>query len=329
MTPLPPLVETFFHDRLLRQRRASPHTVASYRDTFRLLLVFANRRLGKAPSDLELEDLDAEAIGAFLDHLETERHNSPRTRNQRLAAIRSFFKYVAFQEPAHSALIQRVLAIPPKRCDHKLVTFLTEPEIEALLQAPDRTTWIGRRDHLLMLLAIQTGLRVSEIAGLCTDQVVLGSGAHTRCQGKGRRERITPLGPKLASMIRAWFRERDVDASAHIFPSCRGGQISRDAIERLVTKHAATAESTCPSLRDKRVTPHVLRHTTAVRMLRATHDLATVALVLGHQCIDTTLIYVDADLSIKERAIARTAPPHVGRRRYQPPEPLLTFLANL
>lgn len=329
MTPLPPLVEAFFHDRLLRQRQASPHTVASYRDTFRLLLLFAKRHIGKMPSDLELEDLDASLIGAFLDHLETERHNGTRTRNQRLAAIRSFFKYVAFQEPAHSALIQRVLAIPPKRCDHKLVTFLDEPEVEALLEAPDRATWIGRRDHLLMLFAIQTGLRVSELAGLCTNQVVLGSGAHIRCQGKGRKERITPLGPELASTIRDWLREREANASTHVFPSRRGGRLSRDAIERLVAKHAAVAQRACLSLRGKRVTPHVLRHTTAVRMLRATHDLATVALVLGHESVETTRIYVDADLSIKERAIARTAPPHVGTRRYRPPEPLLAFLAAL
>lgn len=329
ITPLAPLLEGFFHDRLLRQRQASPHTVASYRDTFRLLLTFANSRVGKAPSDLLLEDLDAELIAAFLDHLETDRNNSPRTRNQRLAAIRSLFKYVAFQEPAHSALIQRVLAIPAKRCDHKLVSFLTEPEIKALLKAPDRTSWIGRRDHLLMLLAIQTGLRVAELASLRANQVVLGPGAHIRCQGKGRKERITPLGTKVASLLRGWLREQRASSSAPVFPSCRGDQLSRDAIERLVAKHATCAQGTCPSLKEKRVTPHVLRHTTAVRILRATHDLAAVALVLGHQSIDTTRIYIDADLSIKESAIARTAPPHVGSRRYRPPEPLLAFLASL
>ena len=329
MTPLPPLLEAFFTERLLKQRQASPHTVASYRDTFRLLLVFAKRRLGKAPSDLLLNELDAELIGAFLHHLETERHNTARTRNQRLAAIHSFFTYVAFQEPAHSALIQRVLAMPPKRCDRTLVAFLTDPELEALLKAPDRTTWIGRRDHTLLLLAIQTGLRVSEIASLRTEQIVLGTGAHIRCRGKGRKERITPLGSTVVPVLRAWLKERDGDPSAPVFPTRRGGQLSRDAIERRVDKYAAVAERTCSSLGDKRLTPHVLRHTTAVRLLAAGNDLSIVALVLGHESIETTRIYVDADLSIKERAIARTAPPQVGMRRYRPQEPLLAFLTSL
>lgn len=329
MSPLAPLLETFFTERLLKQRQVSPHTVASYRDTFRLLLAFAKRRLGKDPSDLLLSDLDAELVTAFLEHLETERKSSARTRNLRLTAIRSFFRYTAFQEPSHSALIQRVLAIPQKRCDRKLVTFLTEAEVAALLKAPDQTTWIGRRDYTLLFVAVQTGLRVSELVGLRREQIVLGTGAHIRCQGKGRKERITPLGRKVVPAIRAWLKERNAKPSDPVFPSRRGGQLSRDAVERLVAKYAAMAERTCPSLKSKRVTPHVLRHTTAVRLMAAGNDLAVVALILGHESTETTRIYVDADLSIKEKAIARTAPPHVGMRRYQPDDPLLAFLSSL
>jgi len=329
MTPLAPLLEAYFHERLLKQRRASPHTIASYRDTFRLLLVFAKQRLGKEPSDLLLSDLDAELVAAFLHHLETDRHNSVRTRNCRLAAIHSFFKYAAFQEPAHSALIQRVLAIPQKRCDHKVVTFLTESEADALLEAPDRSTWIGRRDHTLMLVAIHTGLRVSELTSLRWEQVEMEATPHIRCLGKGRKERVTPLRPPLVLALRAWFKELGAEPQDPVFPSRRGGPLSRDAVERRVTKHAARAEQTSPSLKGKRVTPHVLRHTTAVRLMAAGSGLAVIALILGHESPETTRIYLHADLSIKERAIALTAPPGVGMQRYRPSDPLLAFLVSL
>jgi len=241
MTILAPLLETFFTERLLRQRRASAHTVAAYRDTFRVLLRFAQTQLSKAPSDLLLGDLDAPFIGAFLDHLETQRRNSARTRNARLAAIRSFFRYVAIQEPAHGSMVQRVLSIPKKRFERNLVPFLTRPEVEALLQAPDQATWLGRRDHALMLLAVQSGLRLCELTGLRWENLVLGHGAHVRCYGKGRKERCTPLTAQVTTVLRAWLREHKGASTDPVFLSLRGGPLSPDALERLVAKHAAVA----------------------------------------------------------------------------------------
>jgi site-specific recombinase XerD len=329
MTLLAPLLEAFFTERLLNQRRASPHTIAAYRDTFRLLLRFVQVNQGKSPVALLLEDFDATLISAFLDHLEVERHNSVRTRNVRLAAIRSFFRYVAVQEPAHVAMIQRVLAIPQKRFERRLVRFLTRPEIEALLSAPDTSSWLGRRDHALLLVAIQTGLRVSELTGLCRDSIELGHGPHVRCQGKGRKERCTPLNRQAVRLLRAWVRECDGLPSDPLFPSLRGGSLSRDAVERLVAKYAAIAEQDCPSLKGKRVSPHVLRHTTAVQLLQAGVDRTVIALWLGHEQIETTQIYLDADLKMKERALAMTAPPSVKVSRYRPPDELLAFLENL
>lgn len=329
MTSLAPLLETFFTERLQRQRRASPHTIAAYRDTFRLLLRFAEKRLGRKPSDLLLTDIDASLVGAFLDHLERERRNSPRSRNARLAAIRSFFHFIAVREPAHSALIQRVLAMPQKRFDRDLVTFLTHDEIEALLAAPDKTTWLGRRDHAMLLLAVQTGLRVSEFTALRVEDVTLGVGAHIRCRGKGRKERCTPLTSSTATVIREWLAESQPTGQDVTFPSQRGTPLSRDAVEHLVTKHAARAAEHCHSLARKHVTPHVLRHSTAVGLLQAGVDRAVIALWLGHENVETTQIYLDADLAIKERALARVAPLHVGTRRFRPTDRLLAFLEAL
>lgn len=329
MTTLAPLLEAFFTERLLRQRRASPHTIAAYRDTFRLLLTFAAKRIGKPPSALLLADLDASFVGAFLDHLETARRNCARTRNARLAALHSFFRFAAGREPAHAALIQRVLAIPQKRFDRKLVRFLTPAQIEALLAAPDTTTWLGRRDHALLVLAIQTGLRVSELTGLRCDDVAFGHGAHVRCHGKGRKERATPLARSTARLLQGWLRERRGAPSDPLFLSLRGAPLSRDAVERLVAKHAATAATCCPSLKGKRVSPHVLRHTTAVDLLQAGVDRSVIALWLGHQQMETTQIYLDADLSMKERALARTAPLPAHAARYRPPDHLLAFLQGL
>ncbi|HZU96210.1 MAG TPA: site-specific integrase [Planctomycetota bacterium] len=329
MTSLAPLLEAFFTERLCKQRRASPNTISAYRDTFRLLLGFAERRLTRQPSVLALDDLDATVIGAFLDELETERDNSVRTRNARLAAIRSFFRFAAVREPGQSAVIQRVLAIPQKRFDRNIVQFLTRPEIEALLAAPDQAEWIGRRDHALLLLAIQTGLRVSELIGVQVSDLVLETGAHVRCRGKGRKERCTPLTRQAVQPLRAWLRERGGGESDPVFPSRRGGRLSRDAVEHLVTKYAAIGARTCPSLSKKQVSPHVLRHTTAVLLLRAGVDQATIALWLGHESIETTQIYLDADLSTKEAAIARTAPPSIGAARYKPGDQLLLFLNSL
>ena len=329
MTSLAPLLETFFTMRLLKQRQVSPHTVTAYRDGFRLLLRFAQQRVGKPPSDLLLTDLDALMIGAFLDHLETERNNCVRTRNARLAAIHSFFRYIAAEEPAHSGLIQRVLAIPQKRFDRRIVDFLTGPEVKALLEAPNRTTWIGRRDHTLLSVAIQTGLRVSELINLHCEQLVLGPGAHIRCQGKGRKERCTPLTRQVAAILRAWLRELNPSPTDPIFPSRRGGALSHDAVEKLVAKYAVIAEHAYPSMKGKRITPHVLRHTAAIQLLQAGVDCSVIALWLGHESVETTQIYLHADLALKEKAIARTDPLPTRPGRYRPDDQLLAFLSNL
>jgi integrase/recombinase XerD len=329
MSSLAPLLEGFFTERLLHQRQASPHTVAAYRDTFRLLLGFVHRRRGKAPAQLELHDLDAVLIGAFLDDLETHRHNGARTRNARLAAVHSFFRYAALREPAHSALIQRVLAIPSKRSERAVVSFLTRPEVDALLAAPDRGTPIGRRDYALLLTAIQTGLRVSELTRLAREDVRLGAGAHLRCIGKGRKERCTPLTSQCAAVLRAWLRERARPCADPLFPGRGGTSLSRDAVEYLVAKATRRAAKRCPSLGKKQVSPHVLRHTTAMQLLNAGIDRAVIALWLGHESVETTQIYLHADLSIKERALALTTPVRGKPGRYHPPDRLLAFLESL
>lgn len=329
MSTLAPLLEAFFTDRLIGQRDASPHTVAAYRDTFCLLLRFAQQRTAKPPCELDVADLGAPLIGAFLAHLETERGVGVRTRNARLSAIRSLFHYAAYRHPEHGGLIQRVLAIPPKRSDRALVTFLTVAEIDALLASPDRTRWIGRRDHALLVVAVQTGLRVSELTGLTCGDVELRSGAHVRCRGKGRKERITPLTARTRDVVRSWLRERDGSPRDPMFPGPSGGALSRDAVRRLLARHVATAVTTCPSLAGKQVSPHVLRHTCAMQLLRSGADTSLIALWLGHEDIRTTQIYLHADLTLKERALDRTTPPNTRPGRYRPPDPLLAFLEGL
>jgi integrase/recombinase XerD len=329
VTRVASLLEAFFTQRLQQQRNASPNTIAAYRDTFRLLLAFAQQRLRKAPSDLLLAQLDAALVVAFLQHLEKDRGNSARTRNARLAAIHSFFRFVALQEPAHAALCQRVLAIPTKKTERKLITSLVRAEQDALVAAPDRATWLGRRDHAVLVLFLQTGLRVSELRDLRCEDVVLSTGPHVRCRGKGRKERCTPLTRDTASVLRAWLAELAGSPRDPVFPSRRGTQLSRDAVERLVAKYTNAAHSTCPSLAAKRVTPHVLRHTTAVSLLHAGNDRAVIALWLGHESIETTQMYLDADLAMKERALARTAPLRTSLGRYRPPDSLLAFLTSL
>lgn len=329
MISLASVLQAFFVDRLERQRGASPHTIAAYRDTFRLLLRFAQTRLRKPPSDFAIDEIDASLIAAFLDHLDKDRGNSTRTRNARLAAIRSFFRFAALQEPACSATCQRVLALPTKRADRTLVTFLTRAEIDALVAAPDRDIWLGRRDHAVLLLCIQTGLRVSELVGLRCQDVVLTAGAHVRCRGKGRKERCTPLTRDVTRVLRAWLAERAGRPDDPAFPSRRGSALSRDAVQRLVAKHAEHASARCLSLRAKRVTPHVLRHTTAVTLLQSGCDRSVIALWLGHESIETTQLYLDADLSMKERALARTAPTRAAPGRYRPTDGLLSFLNGL
>lgn len=329
MTLVAGLLEAFFTDRLRHQRAASPNTIAAYRDTFRLLLVFAQERVRKPPSALPLAELDAKLVVAFLQHLEKQRRNSVRTRNTRLAAIHSFFRFVALQEPAFSATCQRVLAIPTKKTERRIVTSLDRAEQEALLAAPDRKAWLGRRDHAIIMLLLQTGLRVSELRGLRCEDVVLSTGAHVRCRGKGRKERCTPLTRDTVTVLKAWLAERAGLPGDPVFPSRRGAVLSRDAVERLVTKYAEIATASCPSLRSKRVTPHVLRHTTAVSLLQAGNDRAVIALWLGHESIETTQMYLDADLTMKERALARTAPLRAGPGRYRPDDNLLAFLSAL
>jgi site-specific recombinase XerD len=325
----PGLLQAFFTDRLMRQRQASPHTIASYRDTFRLLLEFVSLRLKKAPSALLLDDLDASLIGAFLDHLEKARSVSARTRNVRLAAVHSFFKYAAFQQPAHSALIQRVLAMPSKRYDKSAIEFLSRSESDALVAAPDPQTWIGRRDRALLLLAVQSGLRVSELVGLRCQDVVLRSGAHVRCLGKGRKERCTPLRKEAVTLLQDWLREQNAPPAHPLFPNVRGGQLSRDAVEDLLVKHVRTASLRCPSLKQKRVSPHVLRHTAAMDLLQHGVDRSVIALWLGHESIETTQVYLHANLKLKEAALARTTPLNVRAGRYRPGDRLLAFLKSL
>jgi integrase/recombinase XerD len=329
VTALAPVLEAFFTERLIAQRQASAQTIAAYRDAFRLLLGFTQARTGKTPSRLDLADLDAPLIAAFLDHLETGRGNSARTRNARLAAIHSLFTYAALREPAHAALIARVLAIPPKRSEKALITFLTPGETQALLATPDRTTRTGRRDHALLLVAVQTGLRVSEITALRCGDVVLGHGAHLRCHGKGRKERVTPLTTGTATALRTWITERGSNPAGPLFPGPRGQPLSRSAIEHLLTRHAAAAATRCPSLHSKKVSPHVLRHTAAMQLLHAGIDTTVIALWLGHENTETTQIYLHADMTLKERALARTTPPGTPPGRYKPPDALLAFLEAL
>ena len=329
MTALAPTLQAFFTDRLIRQRQASPHTIAAYRDTLRLLLVFASARCGKEPSKLDIDDLDAPLVGAFLDHLERQRENGVRTRNARLAAIRSLFRYAALRHPQHAAVIERVLAVPPKQFDRKLVTFLTEAEAAALLAAPARSTWTGRRDHTLFGLAAQTGLRASELIGLRCADVHLGTGAHISCLGKGRKLRITPLTSGMVAVLRVWLAERAGQAADPLFASQAGRALSRDALERRLAKYVETASHTSASLGQKNVTMHVLRHTAAMRLLRAGVDTSVIALWLGHEQVETTQIYLHADLELKERALAKIAPPTNPPGRYRPPDRLLAFLEAL
>jgi site-specific recombinase XerD len=323
------LLQAYFTDRLVGQRNASPHTIASHRDTFRLLLGFAQKVLQKAPADLALSDLDAPFIGRFLDHVEKDRGNKPQTRNIRLAAIHSFFHYVALQEPSLGALVQRVLAIPSKRHKTKPVGFLTRDEVDALVAAPDQSTWAGRRDRTLLLVAAQTGLRASELIGLRCQDVVLGTGTHVRCLGKGRKERCTPLRKDAAAALRHWLPERNGQPADVVFPNAQGSALSRDGLEYLLAKHLATARLTCPSLKTKRVSPHVLRHSAAMDLLQHGVDRSIIALWLGHESMETTQVYLHANLALKEQALAKTNPLKGRPSRYRPGDKLLAFLQGL
>ena len=328
-TSLPSLVQRFFTQRMLEQQGLSSHTVASYRDTFRLLLAFAAQHIGHAPSKLQMEELDVSFIEKFLRHLEQGRGNSVRTRNTRLAAVHAFFQFVAICEPALCLQCKRILAIPSKRCEHGPVEFLTEEEAAALVAAPDPSTWIGNRDRTLLLVAVQTGLRNSELTSLRRQDVALGTGAHVRCLGKGRKMRCTPLRSDVIAVLKEWLLRQSGEPGDPVFPSSRGGRLSADALQRLVSRHVATACRTCPSLKEKSVTPHTLRHAAAMSLLQHGVDLSVIALWLGHASTETTQIYLHADMRLKESALAHANASGVAPTRYKPPDPLLAFLEGL
>ena len=325
----PALLQGFFTRRLMQQRQVSPHTIASCRDCFRQLLRFAQQRLGVAPQHLKFEQIDAPLIAAFLEDLQHSRGISAGSRNLCLTAIRSFFRYASFEMPDYAAQIQRVLAIPSKRCSRAQIGFLTPEQIDALLRAPDLRTLSGRRDHALMLLAVQTGLRLSEITRLCRRAVCLGTGAHVRVLGKGRKERSTPLTRTTANVLRAWLREIATDNEAIVFPSARGTRLSADGVQYLLSKHVDRARQSCPSLRDKHVTPHVLRHTMAMELLQAGAERSVIALWLGHESIETTQIYLDANLDIKQAALDKVEPRKGRVARFRPDDQLMAFLKAL
>jgi site-specific recombinase XerD len=332
MKPAPdfsPLCQSFFAQRLIAQRKASPHTIAAYAQTFRLLARFAQRRLETPPSKLALAQLDAPFLASFLDDLEAGRSNGARSRNARLAAIRSFYHYAAMEMPQQAALIQRVLAIPYKRLARPLVGYLARDEVEALLASVDQSTRLGRRNHAILLVAVQTGLRLSEITGLRRKDVSLGTGAHVRCEGKGRKERCTPLTKATVAALKAWAGEQNGTEESFLFPNASGSRLSADAIQHLVARQVAAAQQKCPSLATKRVTPHVLRHTAAMELLQAGVDRSMIAIWLGHESLDTTQIYLDANLALKEAVLAKTRPVESKPGRYRPGDRLLSFLKDL
>lgn len=329
MSALAPALQAFFTERLIHQRDASPNTVAAYTTGLRLLLAFAAEHTNRSPSALDIAELDAPLVAAFLDHLERDRHNSVTTRNSRLAVIHSLFGYLALHHPEHAASIQRVLAIPAKRTQRNLVTYLGEGEVDALLGSCDLARWTGRRDHAMFALTIQTGLRISELAGLDCSDVSLGTGANAHTIGKGRKERRTPLVHSTRAILKAWLAERGGTPTDPLFPTTTGKRMSRDAIEHRLAHHLALAARTCPSIADKHVSMHTLRHTAAMRLLLAGNDITVIALWLGHEQIATTNIYLHADMTHKQQAIDKTKPLTAKPGRYQPPDALLAFLEAL
>jgi site-specific recombinase XerD len=331
MTALAPTLQSFFTSYLVGQRGASHHTITAYRDTLRLLLGYVRERTGIQPSDLDIAVLDAEMIAAFLTMLEQRRGNSTRTRNARLAAIHSLYRHAALRHPEHAELIARVLAIPPKNHDQTILTYLTAPETDALLASPPRCTWTGRRDHLLLLVMITTGVRVSELTSLTRADVhTKKPAAHIASHGKGRKTRITPLDTATAAAARAWLAENPGPPAAPVL-TARGTtrKMTTDAVAQRIKIHAATAAHTCPAIATKNPTPHTLRHTCAMRMLAAGIDATTIALWLGHESPESTRAYLHADLQIKQQALDRTAPPRTSPGRYTPPDELLAFLEAL
>lgn len=328
MTAVAATLQGFFTERLA-QRGVSPHTVAAYRDSLRLLVCFVHDTTGKPPSQLDFDDLDADTVSDFLRHLETVRGSSVTTRNARLAAVHSLFRYAALRHPEHAATIGRVLAIPAKRHDRAQVCFLTEPEVDAILAAPDQAKRTGRRDHTLLLTAIQTGLRASELLDMRVADIHLNTGPHVNCLGKGRKHRSTPLNPETVAVLDHWLDERAGSPSDPAFPGPRGQRLSRNALGQLVTKHASTAAPACPSLAAKNVTPHVFRHTCAMRLLENGVDVTVIAMWLGHESLRSTQTYINSHMALKEQALARLTPPGTTCGRYTPTDDILAFLNDL
>ncbi len=331
MTAAAPTVQAFFVTRLGRELDVSPHTIDSYRHAFRLLLAYAKAETGKDPADLDLSDLDAGLISGFLDHLESDRHNSVASRNTRLAAIHSFFRFASYRHPEHAQTIRQVLAIPQKKTQTVPRSFLTEAEMDAVISAPDRSTWTGRRDHALLVVALRTGLRLSELTGLRCQDIEQRSPAHIKCLGKGRKRRDTPIDKPTAAVLRSWLTERQGQADDPLFPSRRHGRLSPDAVQRLVVKHVTAATKTCPTLADKQISTHNLRHSVAMDLLLHGLDAAVVALWLGHEKLESVNAYIHADPTLKQRALDRLTPlnPTAKPGRYKPPDDLLAFLERL
>jgi integrase/recombinase XerD len=326
---LAPHLQAFFADYLCRQKRLSPHTIGSWRDTFRLLLTFLREHTGIAPSALRIADVDAPAVLRFLDYLEQQRSNSVRSRNLRLAALRSFFRLVALRDPDSIGIATRVLAIPIKRTDKKLIGYLTRSEMQALLAAPDQSQWSGRRDHTRLLTLYNSGARVSEITALTCKHVCFGASTFLQLTGKGRKERTIPLWPITSQVLKTWFAELGAQADRIAFPSARGKSLSRDGVDYLLQQAIQRAIPACPSLAIKHISPHVIRHTTAMHLLQAGVDIATIALWLGHESIETTHVYLETDLAMKEKALAKLEPIEGAWQRFRADAPLLAFLASL
>jgi len=323
------LIQRFFADRLLQQQNASPRTVAAYRDTFRLLLSYAEHEIGKPPAKLALSDFDATLILNFLAHLETERHNTVRSRNARLAAVRAFANYVALQCPPALQLAQQILAIPMKRFERSLLGYLSREEVQAVLAAPDVTTWCGRRDRVMFALFYNTGARVSEMIGIRVADVTLATTSSVRLQGKGRKQRTVPLWKETAVEIRHWLKYADLRPDQPIVPTRKGLPMTRTNVADRLTLAITAASQQCPQMAGRKISPHTWRHTTAMHLLQAGVDITVIALWLGHESPVTTHGYVQADLAMKERALATIAPPEIKHKRYRPSDAVLTFLESL
>lgn len=329
MNTLAVSLQSYFTTFAHTQRDLSAHTIASYRDTWRMLIKYLAATLDTGADRIDFDAITVTSISAFLDHLEHDRGNNAKTRNTRLTAIRAVLNQALPDHPEHAATITQVLAIPPKRTTRKVIEFLTPTETHALLTAPDQHTWTGRRDHALLALTVQTGLRISEITAATLDDVHLGAGAHIACTGKGRRQRITPLTPATVTIIKNYIPERATRPGEALFPTPHGQALSRDALEHRLAKYVAIASINCPSLTTKHITMHSLRHTSAMNLLAAGVDVAVIALWLGHADTHSTNAYLHADIAIKQAAIDRTRPTDVPAGTYQPEPDILNWLTTL